>query len=97
MPTFIALIDWTEQGIKNFRETVDRYEASRARFEQMGVRLTQTYWTLGEHDIVAVAEADDEETMAAATLTLASQGNLRTTTMRALTADEMRAVIAKTG
>ena len=59
------------------------YEASRARFEQMGVRLTQVYWTLGEHDIVAIAEADDEETMAAATLALASQGNLRTTTMRA--------------
>jgi len=46
---------------------------------------------------VAVAEAADEESMAAATLTLAAQGNLRTTTMRAFTADEMRAVIAKTG
>jgi uncharacterized protein with GYD domain len=45
---------------------------------------------LASHDIVAVAEADDEETMAAATLTLAAQGNLRTTTMRALGPDEMR-------
>lgn len=97
MPTFVALIDWTEQGVKNFRETVDRYEASRASFEQLGVRLTQVYWTLGEHDLVAIAEADDEETMAAATLLLASQGNVRTTTMRALSTDEMRAVIAKTG
>jgi uncharacterized protein with GYD domain len=97
MPTFIALINWTEQGVKTFRETVDRYEASRDRFEQMGVRLTQVYWTLGEHDIVAVAEADDDETMAAATLALGSQGNLRTTTMRAFSPDEMRTVIAKTG
>lgn len=97
MPTFVALIDWTEQGVKNFRETVDRYEAARGRFEEMGVRLTHVYWTLGEHDIIAVAEADDEESMAAATLTLASQGNLRTTTVRALTTDEMRAVIARTG
>ena len=97
MPTFIALIDWTEQGVRNFRETVDRYEAGRELFEQMGVRMTQVYWTLGEHDLVAIAEADDEETMAAATLTLASQGNLRTTTMRALSAEEMRGVIAKTG
>jgi uncharacterized protein with GYD domain len=97
MPTFLALIDWTEQGVKNFRETVDRYEAARGRFEELGVQLTHVYWTLGEHDIIAVAEADDEESMAAATLTLASQGNLRTTTMRALTTDEMRAVIAKTG
>ena len=96
MPTYVALIDWTEQGVKNFRETVDRYESSRDQFEQMGVRLKQVYWTLGEHDLVAVAEADDGETMAAAMLMLASQGNVRTTTMRALSADEMRAVIAKT-
>jgi uncharacterized protein with GYD domain len=41
MPTFVAFIDWTEQGVKTFQETVDRYEASRARFEQMGVPLTQ--------------------------------------------------------
>lgn len=95
MPTYVALIDWTEQGVKNFRETVDRYESSRDQFEQMGVRLKQVYWTLGEHDLVAVAEADDGETMAAAMLMLASQGNVRTTTMRALSADEMRAVIAK--
>jgi len=97
MATFIALIDWTEQGVKGFRESVDRYEAARDRFEQMGVRLTQVYWTLGGHDMVAVAEADDDETMAAATLTLGAQGNLRTTTMRAFSADEMRTVIAKTG
>lgn len=97
MATFVALIDWTEQGVKNFRETVDRYEASRARFEELGVRLTQVYWTLGEHDILAIAEADDEESMAAATLMLAAQGNIRTTTMRALSPDEMRAVIAMTG
>lgn len=96
MPTYVALIDWTEQGVKNFRDTVDRYESSRDQFEQMGVRLTQVYWTVGAHDIVAVAEADDGETMAAAMLMLASQGNVRTTTMRALSADEMRAVIAKT-
>jgi uncharacterized protein with GYD domain len=96
MPTYVALIDWTEQGVKNYRDTVDRYESSRGQFEQMGVRLTQVYWTVGAHDIVAIAEADDGETMAAAMLMLASQGNVRTTTMRALSADEMRAVIAKT-
>ena len=96
MPTYVALMDWTEQGVKTFRDSVDRYEAAKTRFEEMGVRLTQVYWTVGEHDLVAVVEADDGETMAAAMLMLASQGNLRTKTMRALSADEMRAVIAKT-
>ncbi len=97
MPTYVALMDWTEQGVKNFRESVDRYESAKAQFEELGVRLTQVYWTIGEHDLVAIAEADDGETMAAAMLVLGSQGNVRTTTMRALSADAMRAVIAKTG
>jgi uncharacterized protein with GYD domain len=97
MPTFIALIDWTEQGVKSFRDTVDRYEAARERFAQMGVQLTQVFWCMGAHDIVAVAEAEDDESMAAAALVLASQGNLRTTTMRAWGMEEMRGLIGKTG
>ncbi len=97
MPRYVSLVDWTPQGISGFKDTIDRYEAAQEEFEKLGVSFVDVYWCLGEHDIVAIAEADDEETMAAATLALASQGNLRTTTMRALTPDEMRAVIAKTG
>jgi uncharacterized protein with GYD domain len=63
----------------------------------MGVSFKSIYWTLGNHDIVSIVEAPDGETLAAALLKLASQGNLRTTTLRALSADEMRGVIAKAG
>jgi uncharacterized protein with GYD domain len=97
MAKYVVLIDWTEQGVANFKNTVDRYEAAQAQFERAGVRFTDTYWTLGGHDIVGVLEAPDDETLAAALLTLGSQGNLRTTTLRAFSADEMRAVIAKAG
>jgi|SRR5919199_5712817 uncharacterized protein with GYD domain len=97
MATYIVLFDWTDQGIGNFKDTVDRYEAAHGQFEEMGVTLKDTYWTMGGHDLVAVAEAPDDQTLAAALLTLASLGNLRTTTLRAFTADEMREVIAKTG
>lgn len=97
MPKYIALIDWTEQGVQNFRETVDRYEAAQAQFEQVGVRFTDVYWTLGQHDIVAVAEAPDDETIAAALLALGSRGNVRTRTMRAFSREEMRGVIERAG
>jgi uncharacterized protein with GYD domain len=63
----------------------------------MGVSFKSIYWTLGNHDIVSIVEAPDGETLAAALLKLASQGNLRTTTLRALSAEEMRGVIAKAG
>jgi uncharacterized protein with GYD domain len=96
MPSYVSIIDWTDQGIANFKDTVDRYEAAQQQFERLGVRFTDVYWTLGEHDLVAVLEAPDDETATAAMLAVGAQGNIRTKTMRAFSRDEMRAVIAKT-
>jgi uncharacterized protein with GYD domain len=95
MPRYVSLIDWTQQGITNFKDTVDRYEAAQQQFEALGVRFTDVYWTVGEHDIVAVVEAPDAETGTAALLALGSQGNVRTKTMLAFSPEEMRAVIEK--
>ncbi len=95
MPAYIALIDWTDQGVRAFKDTVDRYEAAQSAFESLGVRFTDVWWTLGAHDIVATVEAPDDETLAAALLSLAGQGNIRTTTLRAFTREEMRTVIGK--
>ncbi len=75
---------------------MDRYEAARGGFEKLGVAFKDIFWTLGGHDLVAILDAPDEETLAAALLMLSSQGNLRTTTLRAFSADEMRTVIGKT-
>jgi uncharacterized protein with GYD domain len=97
MRTYIVLMDWTQQGVENFKASIDRYEAARGQFEEMGVRIRDIYWTLGSHDIVCIVESSDSESVAAALLKLGSQGNLRTNTMRALSAEEMRDVIAKAG
>src|SRR5919109_4549433 len=95
MARYVTLIDFTQQGIASFKDTVDRYEAAQQQFEQLGVRFVDVYWTLGEHDIVSVLEAPDDETATAALLAVGSQGNIRTKTMRAFSRDEMRAVIDK--
>lgn len=97
MPTYVLLLNWTEQGVKNFKDTVDRFEAARSWFDGRGVGFKDVHWTLGQHDLVAVVEGPDDETVAAAGLALAAQGNIRATTMRAFSADEMRGVIAKAG
>jgi uncharacterized protein with GYD domain len=97
MARFVVLIDWTEQGIANFKDSVDRYEAARGQFEALGVSFHETYWTLGSHDIVGILDAPDGETLAAALLKLGSQGNVRTTSLRAFNADEMRSIIQKAG
>jgi uncharacterized protein with GYD domain len=95
MPTYIALIDWTEQGVQGFKDSVDRYEAAAGALEPLGVRFKDVYWTLGTHDIVAVMDAADDESLAAGLLAVAGQGNIRTTTLRAFSSDEMRSVISK--
>ena len=97
MPTYVALIDWTDQGVRNFKDTVDRYEGAQSACDNLGVRFTDVRWTLGTHDIVATVEAPDDETLAAALLSVAGQGNIRTTTLRAFTGEEMRTIIDKVG
>jgi uncharacterized protein with GYD domain len=95
MPTYVALIDWTDQGVRNYKESVNRYEAAQSSLEGLGVRFTTIHWTLGVHDIVAVVDAPDDETLAAGLLAVAGQGNIRTTTLRAFTADQMRTIVGK--
>ena len=96
MPTYVATVNWTAQGIANFQDSVDRYDAAVGEFEKRGVRFVDAYWTLGEYDLVVVVEAPDDETVAAVLLRLGALGNLRTKTMRAFSRDEMRGVIEKT-
>jgi uncharacterized protein with GYD domain len=97
MATYIVIGDWTQQGVTNFEQTVDRYDAGLSEWEALGVRVKERYWTLGEHDMVSIVDAPDDEMLAIALLKVASLGNVRTTTLRAFSADEMRAAIAKAG
>ena len=95
MPTYVALMNWTEQGIRNVKDTVNRRQASEQALDQMGIRITATYWTQGAYDLVAIFEAPDDETASAGLLGLAMQGNLRTQTLRAYSAEEMQGILQK--
>ncbi len=97
MATFVSLVNWTEQGIKNFRETTKRADAFTELVKKRGGSVTGIYWTLGEYDLVVVAEALDDETMTAIALELGSLGNVRTQTLRAFSRDEMLGIIGRTG
>jgi uncharacterized protein with GYD domain len=97
MATYVVLINWTDQGVKGFKDTVDRYENARAAGSEAGVTWKDVYWTLGPYDIVATIDAPDDETLMANLLGVAGQGNIRTTTLRAFDADGMKAVIEKAG
>ena len=97
MARYVTLINWTDQGVKNFKDTVDRYEAAQEAMGKVGASFTDVYWTVGPYDLVGIVEAPDDETLTAALLTVGGGGNIRTTTLRAFSAAEMRGVIQKAG
>ena len=94
MPTFITLANFTEQGARNIKDSPDRFEAFKSLAEGLGVKIKSVHWTEGAYDIVLVSEGPEDAVMAAA-LKTASLGNVRTQTLRAFTAAEMRQLIAK--
>ncbi len=97
MARYVVLFDWTDQGVRNAKDTVQRVAQARTAFQSMGVNIETIYWTLGDHDIVGVFDAPDDATLAAALLRLAGAGNVRTKTLRAFDEGEMGTILGQLG
>jgi uncharacterized protein with GYD domain len=95
MATYIMLASFTEQGIRNVKDTTKRADAFKELAKGSGASIKDIYWTLGQYDIVAVADAPDEMTMTALGLALGKSGNVRTQTLRAFSQADMTAILAK--
>ena len=97
MPTYVILMNWTDQGARTDRDAVRRRDRANELAEKYGARIEQAYWTMGHYDVVAVIEAPDDESVTAMMLDLTAEGNIRTTTLRAFDHDQMQAIIQRTG
>ena len=95
MPTYITLMKWTDQGIKNVKESPQRVDAAKKGIEAAGGKWLGFYLTMGRYDIVAIAEFPSDEVGMAFLLTLGSGGNVRSETMKAYPEDQFRNIIAK--
>lgn len=91
MPTYVCLMRWTQQGISKVKESASRLDAGRQAFKNLGVEIKDVYLTMGQYDLVAVIEGPDDA-VARALLSLASQGNIQTETLRAWKEDEYRKI-----
>lgn len=96
MARYFLLLNWTDQGVKNAKDTVTRAKAAQQVLEKMGGRLLDTAWTLGQYDLILSVEAPDDETMTAFGITLGKLGNVRTQTLRAFGESEMQKILQKT-
>ncbi|MFI5446111.1 GYD domain-containing protein [Polaromonas sp. UC242_47] len=97
MLTYIALSNFTDQGIRNVKDTTQRAEAVKEAGKKFGAKMTQIYWTLGKYDVVAIIEAPDDASATAFALAIGMAGNVRTQTLRAYTATEMNGILGKLG
>lgn len=97
MPTYVTLMNWTEQGVRTVRDTVHRRDQADALAEKHGARIEEVYWTVGPYDLVTIVEAPDDESATAMLLELSSAGNLRTTTLRAYGREEMSGIVQRLG
>lgn len=94
MVTYVALVNFTEQGVAAIKDGTARLDAAKQGLQAIGGELKGWYMTLGRYDVVFIFEAPDDATAAKGLLSLASQGNVRTETMRAFTEEEYRQLIA---
>jgi uncharacterized protein with GYD domain len=97
MATFIALGNFTDQGIRNVKDTVKRADAVREAAQKAGIKMKDIMWTLGSVDMVVTFEAPDDASMTAFALAIGAAGNVRTQTLRAFDRAEMSAVLSKLG
>lgn len=95
MATYVVLASFTDQGIKNVKETAARADAFKEMAKKAGASVKELYYTLGAHDVVAICEAPDDETATALSLSVASRGNVRSETMRAFSVAEIGKIIGK--
>ncbi len=94
MSTYILLINYTQQGIENVKESPARLDKARELLQTLGGEVKDFYLTMGSHDVVVIIEGPDDETLIKAALVTASTGNVRTETFRAFTEAEYRKLIA---
>jgi len=93
MPSYLHLVSWTDQGIRNAKDSPQRLDAVKQGAEAAGGRVIFFYLTMGQYDMALLTELPNDEAAARLALIVGSQGNVRTTTLKAFTEDEYRNII----
>ena len=95
MATCILLVNFTEQGVRNAQDSPKRADAFKEMAKKSGASVKDLYWTLGQYDAVTILEAPDDMTATALALKLGKSGNVRTQTLPAFSAADMKKIIDK--
>ena len=94
MVTYILLLNWTDQGIKNVKDSPKRLDAVKKLAKDMGGEVKSFYMTLGQYDLVLVVDMPNNDKLASFGLKLGSLGNVRSTTLKTFSEDDYRRIVA---
>ena len=95
MPTYVVLVNWTDQGIRAVKESPQRLDATRKGIEAAGGKMLGFYLTMGRYDEILIVEGPSDAVAATLALSAGSEGNVRTETLKAFPEAEYRNIIAK--
>jgi uncharacterized protein with GYD domain len=95
MPTYISLMKFTDQGIKEVKEAPQRAEQLVKGLEAMGGKLLGLYFTMGEYDYIGIAEAPSDEVALTFLMSMGAAGNVKTTTLKAFKIEELAAIVKR--
>ena len=93
MATYVALVNFTEDGARHIRQTTELANGLIKAAANLGIKVKDIYWTMGAFDAVFIADAPDDETITAFAMSMASLGNIRTQTLRAFSSSEMTRIV----
>ncbi|HVQ10747.1 MAG TPA: GYD domain-containing protein, partial [Methyloceanibacter sp.] len=92
MTTYFLLVNFTDQGIRDIKDTIGRAEAFEQMAKKSGVTLRELFWTMGRYDVIAVFDAPDDVSAAALTLSASSLGSVRAEILRAFSFEDMKQI-----
>lgn len=95
MAAYISLINFTDQGIRNIKDTTKRVDAVTEMAKKYGVNAKEFFWTVGNYDMVVISGAPDNKSFAAWGLSVSASGNVRMQTLRAFSKEDMNEILAK--
>ena len=95
MAAYLVLLRFTEEGLKNIKDSPKRAANATALAKKMGMKIREVFWTLGAYDGALLLEAPDVETITAWALSVGALGFVRTETLRTFPAQEFDAILGK--
>jgi uncharacterized protein with GYD domain len=93
MSHYILLLNWTDQGIRNVKDTIKRAEAFKSYLEKRGGKLVGVFYTFGQYDLVLIVELPNDDVTLEVLLGTGALGNVRTTTLKAFNLEETQKII----